>query len=675
MISTIVCVVPSLTPAAMTRLKSPATGMHFTQGLPIRMVADGIDENGWQWLDQQMEAEEVHFIVDGTPRDTDGHSRGYNHFECIITGLSTGTHVLTTESVNYGNIIAHSDVPVTITIDPLPAKQNTVNLSADLQLTGAQDLDWENAVVHGNGHRVTSAANWSGSVIIRNSFVTGLAVAGTVVPDSANSVQAGIDVSTTGGSVDIEGSTFEWTGADFFVVNGSGSVTVRGNEFRANAFIGYVSYNPDRSPFMHVSGSASGAKVFQGNNVGAGYLYITNMGSWLIGGDDDAQSNVFIGPRTGPRLEGCSGAVLRGNYSHHDYHGGWSQGFNFDFYNTSGFLIEHNVIYQGSWPVQSISGEFRYNLVVECGHEWLRTAEDGTRIHHNIFVNPVPAGDPAAGIWLYLNHTGIQIYNNDFDGGNHAGWFDFPAVSVSDGSMVSSLRNNVFTGFSDPATRGIVDRYVSGGESDSVARLQYTDYNCFYNPLTATANNYGNGLASGATEGAAGYGGHDLGGVNGQVNPTFVQGIDIPYSVNEADVWNRVTTVSQVLAQYRSRYTPGVGSLLIDAGDPADGAGVDIGAVGAGVDEPLDQFGKFGTPASVRRNYGRLVIGRDGVMPRRPASTFDLHGRLVGQTPSSPASRSTSGSSMNRASARGVYVVTGSSHNPGSAAIPHLIVK
>jgi hypothetical protein len=47
---------------------------------------------------------------------------------------------------------------------------------------------------------------------------------------------------------------------------------------------------------------------------------------------------------------------------------------------------------------------------------------------------------------------------------------------------------------------------------------------------------------------------------------------------------------------------PSTGSPLIDAGDPADGPGVDIGAVGAGTADPADLFGKFGSAASVYRD-------------------------------------------------------------------------
>ena len=50
---------------SFTRVKCPASGMTFTQGLPVRVLADGEDINGWQWLDGQNEAAEVRFFADG----------------------------------------------------------------------------------------------------------------------------------------------------------------------------------------------------------------------------------------------------------------------------------------------------------------------------------------------------------------------------------------------------------------------------------------------------------------------------------------------------------------------------------------------------------------------------------------------------------------------------------
>ena len=67
----------------------------------------------------------------------------------------------------------------------------------------------------------------------------------------------------------------------------------------------------------------------------------------------------------------------------------------------------------------------------------------------------------------------------------------------------------------------------------------------------------------------------------------------IPFPFLPEDIWNRTKTVSDVLARYRAMYAPAAGSPLIGAGDPQDGAGGNIGAVGNG--EAADQFGRFGT--------------------------------------------------------------------------------
>jgi hypothetical protein len=52
-------------------------------------------------------------------------------------------------------------------------------------------------------------------------------------------------------------------------------------------------------------------------------------------------------------------------------------------------------------------------------------------------------------------------------------------------------------------------------------------------------------------------------------------------------------TVSDMLAYFRTVYAPRAGSPLIDMGDPQDGSGADIGAIGAGKANPDDRFGQF----------------------------------------------------------------------------------
>jgi hypothetical protein len=84
--------------------------------------------------------------------------------------------------------------------------------------------------------------------------------------------------------------------------------------------------------------------------------------------------------RCGPRgtlylVNGSSHITVRGNYIHHNYRGGWSQGLNVSFTclycgsaGGTNVLVEHNMIRGGSWPIQNIVGEFRYNLIRRHAH-------------------------------------------------------------------------------------------------------------------------------------------------------------------------------------------------------------------------------------------------------------------------------------------------------------------
>src|SRR5262249_39621098 len=193
-------------------------------------------------------------------------------------------------------------------------------------------------------------------------------------------------------------------------------------------------------------------------------------------------------------VDGSSGLTVRGNYDHHNYQGGWSQGFNFSWVcnfcggsSGTGILIEHNLIRGGSWPLQSVSGELRYNLIYGYGHTWLRSAGDsGAAIHHNVFAPEKGGGDLNQGIWFYDGETNIQIYNNTFDGGG-AGNFDFagPTIQVSNTSHVDSIRNNLVT-FSRNYENSPGDPRIVG----DTGTIGQADYNAFYSPDNSTHDNY-----------------------------------------------------------------------------------------------------------------------------------------------------------------------------------------
>jgi hypothetical protein len=567
---------------AFCRYKSPGPGMRFTQGVALRVLADAVDPGGWAGKTKKSEAEEVRFFVDGKLQaKVEPAPDGYNYFETTFKDLAVGPHVLTAESTNHGGVIRKS-VPVQIVVEAPATRAKTVNLTQDLVLTGSADLAWEDATVNGNGFRVTSEAKWTGSVVIRKCLVMGLGSRGA----------AGIDVATRGGSVSLEDTIYDGTGAVFLRVDGTGAFTVRNNEFRSSNLLQFVSSNPGKSPIFRASGGTTGSKVFQGNRVGAGIVLFEGMTGWLIGGDSDSQSNILIGPRCVLTLDRCRDAQVRGNYIHHDYYGGWSQGFNLVGSGSSNLLAEHNILRDSSWVVQSFPGEFRYNLVVNSGHNWIRSLATGAKVHHNVFVHAVAGGGVNAGIWTYLGEKDVAVYNNTFDGGAPlVRSFAAPIIEVSPGCRLASLRNNVFTGVAAPenvAPRPVVARGGKDKEKDTDPRIAYADYNCFHNPQVAKAACYADGIVEGKP--AGGGGAHDV-----LADPKFAQGAVVPYPVNQAGVWNRTIKVSQILAYYRQRYAPADGSPLIGAGDPADGKGSFIGAVDAGADAPNDHFGRFGT--------------------------------------------------------------------------------
>ncbi|HEX5058915.1 MAG TPA: right-handed parallel beta-helix repeat-containing protein [Kofleriaceae bacterium] len=563
--------------SAMTRIKSPNQRMHFTAGLPFRILADGNDPLAYQCPPGHppyaCSDSTMTFYVDGTsvgviPPDP----ANQNLWELRLpNGLPAGNHVLTVKFKPHGVAAVDGIVPIYITVDPAPPKQ-VVTLTQDMVLTGSTNLDWTNVFVKGNGHTVTAAPGYSGKIIIRDSFVTGLA---------AFDNQIGMRVTTTGG-VEIRKSIFEATAPLQLTVNGSAPVTINNNELRSTNYVTYVSSDPDKSPILELSGNTSGAKTMQGNNIGAGIIRIENMAGWQIGGLRDSQSNIFVGPRVVLTLVDSPNAVIQGNYMHHDYYNGFSQGYNLRLDGGSSALAEHNVIRDSSWPLQSFGGELRYNLLINSGHDFVRSLQSGARLHHNIFAHQqAPNSGYEGGVLMYGGEQNVMFDNNTFDVGGAAARFDGPALSIGSGVQLASLRNNAFTQWSSISwgNRSIVAG-AKGESSVGGSRITRADYNAWYNPLATNTGHYMPGIAGSA-------GTHDV-----SANPLFAGPVpQVPCKIDEGSMWSRTYGVSQLLQYYRSLYTPGAGSPLIDAGDPSDGAGNDIGAIGAGAPNAADKFG------------------------------------------------------------------------------------
>jgi hypothetical protein len=300
-------------------------------------------------------------------------------------------------------------------------------------------------------------------------------------------------------------------------------------------------------PVAEFAGGAA-AKTFAGNNVGASYVAFSG-GGWTIGGPNPADANVLIGARVGISIQGD--AHVLGNYSHHNYFGGWSQGANFEL-GGGEVLVEHNVIADSSWPIRGVAGEVRYNLVLEAGHQWLWADSSDAAIHHNLFIG---GEADVGGIYILYDPQNVNIYNNTIDGQDVIG----QAINMENGAV--SFTSNLLYRVPSPAVQ------ITGGTLTA-------DYNAFFEPEQSYSND-----ASPA---------NDITGMD----PNLADPVDgAPFDLDEVGVWKRTLTVPAILGSYRMRYTPQAGSPVIDAGDPAGGSGNDIGAIGAGEANANDQFG------------------------------------------------------------------------------------
>jgi hypothetical protein len=216
--------------------------------------------------------------------------------------------------------------------------------------------------------------------------------------------------------------------------------------------------------------------------------------------------------------------------------------------------------------IQSLppGAEFRYNLLVDNINEaFFRDVPASTKVDHNVLVNAsfqrqfLPSGGVLFAAGAFSNNT-VDV------GGMKLGWFAAPFIPF-DGTHKATVQNNVFTGF---AYQNQTDLIVAGA-------AMAADHNCVFNPDTTKLRAYGD----------SGMGAGDV-----TTDPKFAQARVVPFPISDGDVWRRRVTVSQVLALYRAIYTPAADSPLLHA--TVDG--FNIGAVGAGVQDPSDKFGKFG---------------------------------------------------------------------------------
>jgi len=420
----------------------------------------------------------------------------------------------------------------------------TPSLSTGVLLSGSDSLTIVGAgtpwSLDAGGFSIATAAGWVGTIRIADCDIVNLGTATTLAVD----VHAG-----AGATFDVERTTFAVSGG--FVIQATGDLTFK------------------------------------------------------------FSNNVLVGPGAGLRIDAqtATGIVVRGNYIHSTSPANGSlEGALLDAQGDGTMLVEHNVLRGGNGVVGTFSGgELRYNLLGDpSGGAWVVIGSDaGARVHHNIFVRNASAAQKVTGVSVVAPATNptSAVYNNTIDGAGACYGATSRAVAIDENAFLPSLRNNAIFGF--PSDDGAANTALVGpgrnvgGElgmkgDPGPARLGYADFNLFYNPMARTTDNYGVSVANLTERHSAGFALNDPiaeDAKDQQVDPRLAVPPPVVFPVVDDVVVGRQVTVCQILAFYRGLYTPASQSPLTDKGDPKDGVGTDIGAVGAGTPAAADLFG------------------------------------------------------------------------------------
>ena len=476
-----------------------------------------------------------------------------------------------------------------------------LGVSEDLILAGDDVLEVHGTAdkpcrIDANAQQIRSTADWRGHVKVAYCEFRSL----------GSAKKPALDLTATGDGdrITIEHSHFLACGAVHLANEGNSATIFRHNTLHANSMVP-VTNLPDQSPpGFRAAGKSPARKLFQGNHVARSIVAFEGTNNWLIGGARDEDANILIGMRASLTIAHCAKMTIRGNYVHTEIPSfRWSQVHTLAVVSPCPeLLVEHNILRHGQWVVRGLSGEFRYNLVLDAdAHNFIVGPQAGTRIHHNIFARYCTV-DPNLNSSIAVIYKGddIQIYNNTFDAGGKtlARPWHVPAIEVGPSAFLASLRNNVFfnhpTNFSTGSAT-IRPGFVEKKSDPGPARLGYADYNLFYNPEAKSIQNYALSVAGKNERADAGFGKHDVpagGAKNAQIEPKFKGPLPTAFPFSDDDIRVRKVTVAKILAHYRDAYMPADGSPLIGAGDPADGVGSFIGAVGTGKDGPRDHFGR-----------------------------------------------------------------------------------
>jgi hypothetical protein len=473
-------------------------------------------------------------------------------------------------------------------------------LDADVVLTGDQSFDLgadagRACRLIGNGHSIRSKGSWLGHVSIQGCMVSAL----------GSSSSAAISLEMSGSAqTTLANNTFDASGAIHVTNWDDSTTTFRDNVILASSVVQLDSSFDVTVPAFKAEGTSAAQKSFQGNIIDRSMCWFGSP-NWLIGGDQDSDSNLIVGLRGGLVLA-AGGIVVRRNYVHSlHYRGSGDEAALSVIYGTSDALAEHNVLRSGTWVIRGFGGELRYNAILDANDlAWFNQPFEGTKVHHNLFLmcHPPEAAAPSgisAGIQLVnFRATGIEIYNNTLDGGGPNMRLTGAPVTIDDACYLASLRNNVI--FNVPYRRNdaraaAVRPGITESADPPPARIAYADYNLFYNPDAEQIRNYAVSVPGRVIRADSGFALHDAragGAVDEQIAPALAAASSDCFPWADDDILSGKVTVSVMLSSLRAAYSPVRGSPVLLAGDPADGAGSAIGAVGDGT-HPADRFGSF----------------------------------------------------------------------------------
>lgn len=229
---------------------------------------------------------------------------------------------------------------------------------------------------------------------------------------------------------------------------------------------------------------------------------------------------------------------------------------------------------------------------------------------YSIFASNILFGVQPATEAIYISavRTNVTIRNNVIAGRS------ITAINVAFGANDLSdlrVRNNIFYHCA-AASRPVIN-YATGLTNI----ISEADYNCFYSTNALNITNYGSRVtvAGKSMRVSAGFGLHDLedsGAINQQVDPLLAGPITGITVATSADLLARTHTIDDVLAEARSAFALTATSPCVDAGDPADGAGTEIGLAYVSAVDPNDTDADDLVDSWEMDNFGSLTNEASG---------------------------------------------------------------